>query len=182
MRCRLLSSLVFFVVVLALNGCAAPTAVPTATVPPPTALIAAPATIAPTAVPPTAAQSATRAAAPPTQAPTATTQPTQAAQTKPTTASSSSGPQLDLNKLIPPGDGRDLVMDNCMSCHSIAPVLVSQKTAGEWEGTKNNHRAAIAHLSDADYGKLFGYLIKNFGPDHQVPNLPPELLSGWTNY
>ncbi len=73
-------------------------------------------------------------------------------------------------------------MDNCMSCHSIAPVLTSQKTAGEWEGTKNNHKAALAHLSDADINKLFAYLAKYFGPDHQVPNLPPELLSGWTNY
>ncbi len=39
--------------------------------------------------------------------------------------------QLDQNVLIPPGDGRNLVMENCMSCHSIAPTLVSAKIAGE---------------------------------------------------
>ena len=66
--------------------------------------------------------------------------------------------------------------------HYLAPVLVSQKTAGEWHGTSDNHRTNMGGVSDADYEKMFAYLAKNFGPDHKVPDLPPELLSGWTNY
>lgn len=190
MRCRSFTVCVFLVVMLALNGCATLTAVPTSTVPSTTAPSAAPATAAPTAIPATtvstaipstAAPSATRTSAPLTPAPTATPQPTQAAQSK-STPSSSGIAKLDLNVLLPAGEGRSLVIENCMACHSIAPVLVSQKTAGEWQGTMVNHRSNMGGVNDVDYQKMTDYLAKFFGPDHKIPDLPPELLSGWTNY
>jgi hypothetical protein len=205
MRYGLLSISILLVLAMLLSGCAAPTAVP----PPAVSSIAAPtvvvATTAPTAVPPTAAPTAVvattvptavsptaaptaavatatptpvRTSAAPTQAPTSSTQPT---QVKPTAASGGST-KIDLNVLVPPGDGRDLVIENCMGCHSIAPILVSQKTAGEWQGTAVNHRSNLGLISDADYKKMFDYLAKYFGPDHKVPDLPADLLSGWTNY
>ena len=185
--------LVLLVVVgITISACAAPTAVPPTPQPAaPTAVIAttaptAAATIPPTPVPSTAAPTAAVATtAPtavrtsvPTPVPTSSAQPTQAQPT----AASKGGTKLDLNVLVPPGDGRDLVMENCMACHSIAPTLVSQKTAGEWQGTMVNHRSNMGGVSDADYKKMTDYLVKFFGPDHKIPDLPKELLDGWTNY
>lgn len=187
MRYGLLSVSILLLLALLLSGCAAPTAVPTPAVSSTAAPTAVVATTVPTAVPPTAAPTATSAAATPTpvrtlaaptQAPTSSTQPT---QVKPTTASGTTT-KLDLNVLVPPDDGRDLIIENCMACHSIAPILVSQKTAGEWQGTMVNHRSNMGGVSDADYERMTVYLTKHFGPDHTIPDLPPELLSGWTNY
>jgi mono/diheme cytochrome c family protein len=118
----------------------------------------------------------------PTVAPT--TAPTAAATTAATTAATKSGdkPKLDMDVLFPPGEGRQLTLDHCMSCHSMAPILVAQKTAGEWKQLGFVHRDKVPALGDAEYDQLIEYLIKNFGPDHVVPELPEELLGGWTNY
>jgi hypothetical protein len=90
--------------------------------------------------------------------------------------------KLDMNTLFPPGKGRELVLDNCMNCHSMAPIVVAQKTRGEWMQTSTSHRSMAASLNDAQYNLLFEYLIATFNPSHPVPQLPEELLSGWTNY
>ena len=90
--------------------------------------------------------------------------------------------EVDMNKLFPPGKGRDLVLDNCMSCHSMAPIVVAQKTRGEWTQLGVSHREAAAQLSDEEYKQLLEYLIVTFNPNHPVPQLPEELLRGWTNY
>jgi hypothetical protein len=185
MRCRLFSISILIIFAMSLSGCAAPTAVSPTTVLPtaaPSVVIATTVpTAVPTTVPPTVARTAVVAttiptAVPPTPAPTA--RPTQAQST----SSSSGSTKLDMNVLVPPGDGRDLIMENCMACHSIAPLVTSQKTAGEWQGTMINHRGNMGGVSDADYKKMTDYLSKNYGPDHKIPDLPPELLSGWTNY
>jgi len=90
--------------------------------------------------------------------------------------------KLDMNVLFPPGKGRDLVLDNCMNCHSMAPIVVSQKTRGEWEQLGASHRGTVARLNDEQFKLLLEYLILTFNPSHPVPQLPEELLSGWTNY
>lgn len=109
--------------------------------------------------------------------------PKAAAQTKKSAAKQGGKKvEVDMNKLFPPGKGRDLVLDNCMSCHSMAPIVVAQKTRGEWTQLGASHRDAAAQLSDEQYKQLLEYLIANFNPSHPVPELPEELLSGWTNY
>ncbi len=102
----------------------------------------------------------------------------------PTAASvkSGSGPILDMDVLFPPGDGRDLVLDHCMSCHSMAPTVVAQKTPGEWKQFGIVHRDKVISLTDDEFNQLLQYLINTFNPSHPVPQLPEELLSGWTNY
>lgn len=119
---------------------------------------------------------------PPTRIAAAAPQKT-APQTKKSTAKQGSKKvEVDMNKLFPPGKGRDLVLDNCMNCHSMAPIVVAQKTRGEWTQLGASHRDAAAQLSDAQYNQLLEYLIATFNPNHPVPELPEELLSGWTNY
>lgn len=90
--------------------------------------------------------------------------------------------KLDMNVLFPPGKGRELVLENCMSCHSMAPTVVAQKTRSEWKQLGSHHRELCAKLTDEQYNQLLEYLIATFNPSRPVPQLPEELLSGWTNY
>lgn len=109
--------------------------------------------------------------------------PKAAPQTKKSTAKPAAKKvAVNMNELFPPGKGRDLVLDNCMSCHSMAPIVVAQKTRGEWQQLGASHRDAAARLNDEQYNQLLEYLIATFNPSHPVPQLPEELLSGWTNY
>lgn len=109
--------------------------------------------------------------------------PKAAPQTKKSTAKPAAKEvKVNMNELFPPGKGRDLVLDNCMNCHSMAPIVVAQKTRGEWMQLGSSHRGNAASLSDEQYNQLLEYLIVTFNPSHPVPQLPEELLSGWTNY
>ncbi len=106
-----------------------------------------------------------------------------APQTKKSTAKPAAKKvEVNMNELFPPGKGRDLVLDNCMNCHSMAPIVVAQKTRGEWTQLGASHRSMAAQLNDEQYNQLLEYLIATFNPKHPVPQLPEELLSGWTNY
>lgn len=182
-------------VMLALSACAAPTASPSPTAQPtplppsPTAVPSATVSSsvssqppAPTSTAAATAPAATASLAPATATvtrPTATTAPTQAAQPKSTAAIKG---KINFNDYFPAGPGRDLVLESCMGCHSIAPILVLRKTRGEWEATAENHREYVSRLADAEYKSIFEYLIANFHPGKPVPELPPELLTGFTNY
>ncbi len=113
----------------------------------------------------------------------AASSPKAAPQTKKSTAKPSGKKvEVNMNELFPPGKGRDLVLDNCMSCHSMAPIVVAQKTRGEWTQLGFSHRSTTPGLSDEQYNQLMEYLIVTFNPSRPVPRLPEELLSGWTNY
>lgn len=177
--------LVFVLVAaIALAACSAPAPTPV----PPTATVAAatavPATTVPQATAPKPAATTTPTDAPKptaTTQPTATTAATQAA--KATIASAgASKVKVNVDELFPQGPGRQLVLDNCMSCHSMAPIVVSQKTKAEWNQLAIVHRDKVSRLSDEEFNQLMDYLIATFNPSHPVPQLPEELLSGWTNY
>src|SRR5689334_6139491 len=40
--------------------------------------------------------------------------------------------KLDLDKIFPPGKGRELVLANCQNCHTFAPIVVLQKDKDSW--------------------------------------------------
>ena len=89
---------------------------------------------------------------------------------------------VNLEELFPQGHGRDDVLENCGSCHGLAPILVLQMDEGGWNNWQLGHRERVSNLSDEQFQTLRKYLSSNFGPDHPVPKLPPELLKGWTSY
>lgn len=101
---------------------------------------------------------------------------------KSTAKSAAKDVKVDMNVLFPPGKGRELVLENCMSCHSMAPTVVAQKTRSEWKQLASHHRELCAKLTDEQYNQLIEYCIATFNPSRPVPKLPEELLSGWTNY
>lgn len=103
------------------------------------------------------------------------------AQANPTMASDDQT-KVNINDYFPPGAGRELVLESCMGCHSVAPLIIARKTKGEWDSNAVEHRGNVSRLSDAEYKQIYEYLAANFYPGKPVPKLPPELLRGFTNY
>jgi mono/diheme cytochrome c family protein len=138
------------------------------------------------------APSAASAAAPPTAAPPAASSdakpapPAASTGAKPAPAAASSGAKpatkVNIDAIFPPDTGRELVLQNCVNCHTIAPIALAQMTPGEWSRHRQDHRPRVGAISDAEADVLWAYLVKHFGPDHQVPTLPQELLDTWTSY
>jgi hypothetical protein len=100
----------------------------------------------------------------------------------PPAATSSAPTRLNMDELFPPGEGRDLVLNNCQSCHNFAPILTLQMDAQQWDRNRNDHRERVSQVSDADVQKMYDYLKKTFNPDRPVPTLPKEMLDSWTSY
>lgn len=100
-------------------------------------------------------------------------------------AGSSPGAQsvsVDMDAIFPPGEGRDLVLANCQSCHIWVPIVILQMNETEWARNKLEHRGRVEALSDEDFDTLYEYLMTTFTPDRPVPDLPPALLEAWTTY
>jgi hypothetical protein len=87
-----------------------------------------------------------------------------------------SGPEpKTVADLFPAGPGRDLVMNNCTSCHNVACSAMGQRTAERWDSLRDSHRDRV---SGADVNAIFAYLKTNFGPDKPEPKIPPAFLEG----
>jgi mono/diheme cytochrome c family protein len=93
-----------------------------------------------------------------------------------TPTAGSTSQKVDLNKVFPPGEGRDLVLSNCVACHSFVCSVRGQRPAGHWETVKIGHRAKVPALNDADFDALFAYLTANFNDTKPEPELPEALL------
>jgi cytochrome c5 len=90
--------------------------------------------------------------------------------------------KVDLNAIFPPGEGRDLVLNNCQSCHTFVPIVVLQMDRDQWTRSSLDHRERLPKLDDATFKTVYEYLIANFNPSRPVPELPKELLETWTSY
>jgi hypothetical protein len=89
---------------------------------------------------------------------------------------------VNINEILPPGRGRDLLLNNCTSCHTFVPIVVLQLDKQAWEHNKAIHRSRVPSMTDADFNALYVYLEANFNPDKPVPKLPQDLLDTWTSY
>lgn len=78
---------------------------------------------------------------------------------------------------------RELILDNCTSCHTFAPIVLQQFDRSGWETEISRHLSdGRADLSPGQAQTMTEYLIANFNADLPVPALPKELLDSWTNY
>ena len=92
-------------------------------------------------------------------------------------------PRIDMDKIFPnTGPGRNLVINNCASCHTITPIVLIQMTRPARERWARDHRERVIALNDQDFKLIFEYLVKHFSPGQPIPQLPQELLDTWTNY
>ena len=99
------------------------------------------------------------------------------------TAAEDSGPiRLDMDKIFPPGPGRDLVLNNCQICHVWVPIVILQMDETQWARNRSEHRDRVELVSDEDFELMYGYLTTTFTPDRPVPELPSALLEAWTSY
>lgn len=93
----------------------------------------------------------------------------------PATATPASGTRVDLDKIFPQGAGRDMMLSDCVACHSFVCSVIGQRSAGHWETIKKGHRDKTPGLSDEDYDTLFAYLAESFNDTNPEPELPEPL-------
>jgi hypothetical protein len=74
------------------------------------------------------------------------------------------------------------VLQNCTNCHSIVPIVLSQHDANGWQTHRLNHENRVAGLTKEEKDLVWAYLIQNFQPGRQLPDLPPDMLKGETGY
>ena len=99
------------------------------------------------------------------------------------TAAEDSGPiRLDMDKIFPPGLGRDLVLNNCQTCHVWVPIVTLRMNETQWARNSSEHRDRVDLVSDENFELMYEYLTTTFTPDRPVPELPPSLLEAWTSY
>ena len=77
---------------------------------------------------------------------------------------------------------RELILQNCTSCHSFVPIVLQQFDADGWSALFERHRPRVPQLSDAQIQAMRGYLAANFNAATPPPELPPGLLKNWTSY
>jgi mono/diheme cytochrome c family protein len=90
--------------------------------------------------------------------------------------------KVNIDEIFPPGEGRDLVLNNCQNCHTFVPIVVLQMEEAAWTRNSIDHRERVTQVSDEDFKTLYAYLKANFHPGRPVPTLPKELLDTWTSY
>jgi hypothetical protein len=89
--------------------------------------------------------------------------------------------KINIDELLPPAPGRELVLQYCVNCHNIAPIALAHKTPDEWVAHRQSHTGRLSITKD-EWDKIYNYLTVNYPADRVVPKLPPELLKDWTTY
>ncbi|MDE0101426.1 MAG: hypothetical protein OXN89_03520 [Bryobacterales bacterium] len=105
-------------------------------------------------------------------------EPSQAAST----VTSTDWSAFNIRDLFPDGEGRELVFNNCQSCHVLVPILVLSMDESAWSSNALEHRERVEGLSDEEFQTLYSYLAASFPPNRPRPQLPPALLDTWTTY
>jgi len=78
--------------------------------------------------------------------------------------------------IFPEGPGKQLVLNNCASCHEVACAAIGQRPAGRWDELREAHREHVPSLSEEELTTTFAYLRDNFGADQPEPNVPARFL------
>ena len=124
-----------------------------------------------------------RAPAAPRATPTPVPTPTAAPTPTPTAAVEER--RVNLDKILPPAPGRDLVLMYCTTCHTLAPIVLMGPLKGEnqWQQSRAWHETGrYLPVPGEQMDLIFGYLASHFGPGKPVPEFPAELKGGWIHY
>ncbi|MGA9981406.1 MAG: helix-hairpin-helix domain-containing protein [Candidatus Sulfotelmatobacter sp.] len=65
---------------------------------------------------------------------------------------------------LPPGEGRAIVQQKCVSCHVLKVVTGKKASRQQWSTIVDQMITRGADVSDDDIDTLLDYLVKNFGP------------------
>jgi DNA uptake protein ComE-like DNA-binding protein len=95
------------------------------------------------------------------------------------------------SQLLPPGDGRQAVLESCTTCHNLKVVVHARLSRAGWTKDVNDMIQRGAPLFPEEIDPLTAYLSKVFGPDvpklvnvntaaredlEKLPNLKPEMV------
>jgi competence protein ComEA len=70
---------------------------------------------------------------------------------------------------LPAGEGRDIVKEQCGSCHALKVVTAKKATKAEWARVVDQMISRGAEIEDQDVETVVRYLSKNFGPEATPP-------------
>lgn len=90
--------------------------------------------------------------------------------------------KVNLDEIFPRGQGRELLLNNCTTCHTFVPIVTLQMTADAWDRNRSIHRERVPNLSEDEISVLYSYLKANFNPKRPPAKLPQALLDTWTAY
>lgn len=78
--------------------------------------------------------------------------------------------------LLPPGVGQSLVLEACVQCHDLRPILSQRKSALEWRRTVNEMVWRGAPLFPGEAPLVADYLGQSFGtaPRPQAASVPQD--------
>ncbi len=95
-------------------------------------------------------------------------------------------------ELLPPGDGRELVLSSCISCHNLRVVVHARMSRADWTKSVHDMIQRGAPLFPEEIEPITTYLSKAFGPAipklvnvntasredlEKLPNLKPEIVT-----
>lgn len=78
---------------------------------------------------------------------------------------------------LPDGDGKDVVVKACTSCHDADNFTSKKHTKAEWKEVVDTMVAYGAEISDANVDVITTYLAKNFGKG-EAPAAGPAASNG----
>ncbi|MFN7920825.1 MAG: hypothetical protein U0Q16_12045 [Bryobacteraceae bacterium] len=81
----------------------------------------------------------------------------------------------NLGSIFPAGEGRDLVLATCGTCHPVVCSARGQRNAERWEAIRKSHQDKLTAQSAANVTAMFAYLKANFNETKPEPKIPPEL-------
>jgi hypothetical protein len=108
------------------------------------------------------------------QAPDRAAPPASTASASPASPPAAAAPATLLD-VFPPAPERELVLNNCASCHNAACAAIGQRPSARWDALLASHRDK---LTGVDLDKVFGYLKAHFNDGRPEPKVPPALLEG----
>jgi len=65
---------------------------------------------------------------------------------------------------LPDGPGKAETLAACSGCHGIGQIIGQHRDAAQWSSTVTAMINNGAPVTDADFGKVVGYLAAHFGP------------------
>lgn len=86
-----------------------------------------------------------------------------------------------LSQELPEGEGRKLLEERCVSCHSLKPVASLQQSQEAWKRLVIQMVGYGAQLNGKEIDIATGYLTNHFGPKGEVaaarPDTPEEKIA-----
>ena len=96
--------------------------------------------------------------------------------------------KVNMEPIFPPGEGRELVLWNCLRCHSFVRIVVGHHTHSHgtqpgldthWDTHRIFHEPRLWALTKEEIDVLYAYLKENFNDTKPAPKLPFWLREYW---